>query len=103
MLRTRDGRQPRQGGKSAVVGCFFIQRDDEGRPVSAGRIVKGVRSGEYMLAYTIRAPGVVALTPTATAEQMVANNFELWAHEANWRRAHAGANAPRSEHERVSA
>jgi hypothetical protein len=95
MLKTRDGRPPQNGGKSVLIGCWFVQRSREGRPIAAGRIVKGVRAGEYLLAYISRDPDVLPLTPTATAEQMATNNFELWAHEANWRRAYAGADAPR--------
>jgi hypothetical protein len=101
MLKTRDG-TPIQRHRSPLVGCWFIQRSAEGRPVATGRIVKGVGPEKYLLAYTSREPSVAALTPTATAEQMEQNNFELWAHEAGWRRAFAGDESPRSTDEQVS-
>ena len=43
-----------------------------------------IRAGVYMLAYISREPGVPAIAPTATTEQMEKHSFELWAHEANW-------------------
>ncbi len=99
MLNPQDGRPPRNGGKSVLIGCFFIQRSPEGAPLAAGRIVKGFGPGHYMLAYTFRHPGVAALSPSATPEEMSNHNFELWAHEANWQRAYAGADAPRKSNE----
>jgi hypothetical protein len=90
-MNTRDGTPPQRGGKSNIVGAFFIQHDARGRPVATGRIVKGIRAGVYMLAYISREPGVPALSPTATIEQIEKHNFELWAHESNWQRAYADA------------
>jgi len=98
MLRTRDG-TPVQRHRSPLVGCWFIQRSAAGRPVATGRIVKGVGPERYLLAYISREPGITALAPTATAEQMEKNNFELWAHEANWRRAFTGDESPRNINE----
>ena len=101
ILRTKDRGSPRlHNGRSAIVGCWFIQRGREGQAVATGRIVKGVRAGEYMLAYVSRDPNVVPLT-TATPEQMIEHNYELWAHEANWRRAYVGADAPRGTDEQL--
>ena len=99
MLSTPDGPVPRHNGKSPLIGAWFIQRDAEGKAVATGRIVRGIKSGEYLLAYISREPGIPALSPTATPEQMIENNFELWAHESNWRAAYQqGADAPRSFH-----
>jgi hypothetical protein len=95
MLNTRDGAVPRHNGKSFLIGAWFIQREPGGKAVATGRIVRGVGAGEYLLAYTTREPDIAPLIPTATIEQMVNQNFELWAHEANWLRAYTGADAPR--------
>ena len=101
MLKTRDG-TPVQRHRSPLVGCYFIQRNREGQPIATGRIAKGVGVETYMLAYISREPGVAAMSPTATIEQMELNNFELWAHEANWRRAYTDTSVSRSSHGQVS-
>jgi hypothetical protein len=100
-MKTKDG-TPVQRHRSPLVGCWFIQRGREGQPVATGRIVRGVGPERYLLAYISREPDIPALTPTATTEQMEKHNFELWAHEANWRRAYAGDESPRNQHGQVS-
>jgi hypothetical protein len=90
MPTPQDGSPRYNGGKSHIVGCWFIQRDPHGRPLATGKIARALRAGEYVLVYTSTQPGSFS-QPTATIEQMTEFNFQLWAHEANWRRAHADA------------
>jgi hypothetical protein len=98
MLKPSDGKPPLPRDRGVLIGCWFIQRSPQGRPIAAGRIVKGIRAGEYVLAYTTREPDVAVLR-TATTEQMIDNNFELWAHEGNWHRAYTGELSPRGHNE----
>jgi hypothetical protein len=101
MIRPQDGRPRLQHDRGILIGSWFIERGPDRRPLSAGRIVRGIRAGVYVLAYVWQAPGIVALQ-TATPEQMVDHGFELWAHEQNWTDAFAGARAPGVTHGPVS-
>jgi len=72
--------------ESTVVGTWFLGLDNDGKPVAAGRIARGLGRGQYVVTYHFLVPGaesppVVSIEDVAELGWRLFDNVELWQQE----------------------
>jgi hypothetical protein len=85
VMTEQRGRNMQQTRRDLLVGNWFIVRDEQGEPRTAGRINSITESGEYVVRVWFNADGTPSHGETVPPAEL--RGWLLFTNESSWRKA----------------